>query len=511
MYKILIVDDERIERKGIAFLLKQMDIECVIDEAVNGQAALEYLAENDVDILLTDIKMPHMDGMEMVKKIKENKINPSMKIVIVSGHNDFEYAKLAVKLGVSDYILKPVNPEEFETTLRKIVDEIDSKKIEQDKVEKSKEYLRQHYLYSLVNGLSVGEMRDIKIDNSIMDEEYSKLMLVEFERSIFGNGDNDFLNNLAECLAEINVEFQYLNLNTEQCVIFFKEHDKEDAYWKKVATKIQNMIKRKYNATVYIAISRTFSKMEDIPSAFEETETLMENRFYQSETKIYISYEETQMDLSDSVDDDTIMKQMKQDIKMKDTEGLKIHFEKLCAKYKSKTDFSQVYVKFIFSNLLKDIYDNISEVGEFELNSEIEKLYKAVDFKTVIDIINVNIKRLEESFSTNPQTVHREVESVKQFIYEHYGEDLCVERLAEMVYMAPSYLSCVFKKETGLNLSKFIKAYRMEKAKEMLEDSHKKIVTISNEVGYPNVSYFCQSFREYFGISPQKFRSQGEV
>lgn len=80
-----------------------------------------------------------------------------------------------------------------------------------------------------------------------------------------------------------------------------------------------------------------------------------------------------------------------------------------------------------------------------------------------------------------------------------------------MVYMAPSYLSCVFKKETGQNLSKFIKAYRMEKAKEMLEESHKKIVTISNEVGYPNVSYFCQSFREYFGISPQKYRSQGEV
>jgi two-component system response regulator YesN len=106
--------------------------------------------------------------------------------------------------------------------------------------------------------------------------------------------------------------------------------------------------------------------------------------------------------------------------------------------------------------------------------------------------------------------IHREIESVKQYIYEHYGEEISVEYLADLVYMPPSYLSCVFKKETGQKLSKFIKAYRMEKAKEMLEESHKKIVTISNEVGYPNVSYFCQSFREYFGISPQKFRSQGE-
>lgn len=511
MYKILVVDDEKIERKGVTFLFRQMDIECEIEEAVNGQAALDYLTENEVDILLTDIKMPHMDGMELIKNIKEKKLNPGMKIIIISGHNDFEYAKTAVKLGVSDYILKPVDPKEFEATLRKAVDEIESQKIEQGIMEKSLEFLKQHYLYSLVNGLVVGDLQNMNLTGAVMDADYSKLMLVEFERSFFGNGDNDFLKNLDDSFKEIDIAFQYLNLNTEQCVIFFKEHDKEDAYWKRVAIKIQNMIRQKYNVTAYIAVSRTFSKTEDIPEAFEEAENLMENRFYQSETKVYLSYENGQSPLNGPMDDDTLMKQMKQDIKMKDADSLRIHFEKLCTKYKSKTDFSQVYVKFIFSNLLKDFYDNIPDVGEFELNSEIEKLYKAVDFQTVIDIVNVNIKRLEESFASNPQMIHREIESVKQYIYEHYGEEIGVEQLADMVYMAPSYLSCVFKKETGQNLSKFIKAYRMEKAKEMLEESHKKIVTISNEVGYPNVSYFCQSFREYFGISPQKYRSQGEV
>ena len=82
--------------------------------------------------------------------------------------------------------------------------------------------------------------------------------------------------------------------------------------------------------------------------------------------------------------------------------------------------------------------------------------------------------------------------------------------LAEKVYMATSYLSHIFKKDTGQNLSKFIKAYRMEKAKEMLEETHEKIVQISYAVGYPNVSYFCQSFREFYGVSPQKFRMSGE-
>ena len=82
--------------------------------------------------------------------------------------------------------------------------------------------------------------------------------------------------------------------------------------------------------------------------------------------------------------------------------------------------------------------------------------------------------------------------------------------LAEKVCLAPSYLSNLFKKETGQNLSKFIKEYRMNKAKQMLEETYEKIVDISNAVGYPNVSYFCQSFREYFGVSPQKYRTKGD-
>ena len=508
MYRILVVDDEKIERKGVLFLFKQMDIDCEIVEIVNGQVALEYLENNEVDILLTDVKMPHVDGMELIKQIKERNLNPNMKIIIVSGYSDFEYAKLAVKLGVSDYILKPVDPKEFEPTLRKILDELDSQKYEQDLKEKSMSFMKQHYLYSLVNGLGSNEVEELGLSKKELNIDYHRLMLLEFEQSFFGKTDTGFLQNIQDCIGDM--EFQYLNLNTDQCVIFFDKKESDEKYWKDLAAKIQQMILKEHRITAYIAISKEFDDVGNITTAFEETESLMENRFYETESKIYISYGDDQVAIDEHIDDDTLMKQMKQDIKMKDTENLKVHFEKLCMKYKRKTDFSQVYIKFIFSNLLKDFYDNLPDVSALDLNSEIEKLYKSADFQTVIDIVNVNIKRLEDTFQANPQMIHREIESVKQYIYEHYGEEISVEYLADLVYMAPSYLSCVFKKETGQNLSKFIKAYRMEKAKEMLEESHKKIVTISNEVGYPNVSYFCQSFREYFGISPQKFRSQGE-
>lgn len=149
------------------------------------------------------------------------------------------------------------------------------------------------------------------------------------------------------------------------------------------------------------------------------------------------------------------------------------------------------------------------DADEIHQSREIERIYLTNTFEDIKVIMSENIDKLESIFGRNPQMIHREIEDIKQYIYDNFDKDLSVNDLADKVYMAPSYLSFVFKNETGQNLSKFIKAYRMEKAKEMLETTHKKVVTVSNEVGYENVSYFCQSFREYFGVSPQKFRDQG--
>ncbi len=510
MYRILIVDDEKIERKGVSFLIRQMDVECELTEMVNGQAALEWLEGNEVDILITDVKMPHMDGMELIKQIREKNINPLMKIVIVSGYSDFEYAKLAVKLGVSDYLLKPVDPKEFEPTMKKLMDGIENQKIEQVFMEQSMSYMKQHYLYSLINGLPLEKMPQSQMD-ALDIKEYKRLMLLEFESTFFGKLDTDFAENLRECLAKLDNQYHYLNLNTEQGVLMFSVDNANEDFWKDIAEMVSDLIEKTYKKVVYIALSKPIESHENIAEAFEETESLMENRFYQSDTRIYLPYANGESPLLVQIDDDTLMKQMKQDIKMKNAVSLREHFEKLCVKYRSKTDFSQVYIKFIFSNLLKDFYDILPDVNELELNKEIDRLYRSTDFQTVIDIININIERIESTFSKNPKAIHREIEEVKQYIYDHYDEEIGVEYLADMVYMAPSYLSCIFKKETGQNLSKFIKSHRMEQAREMLQTTQKKIVTISNEVGYPNVSYFCQSFREYFGISPQKFRSQGDL
>lgn len=507
-HQILIVDDENVERNGIKFLLKQMGFDLELREAANGKEAIEYIRANpeEVDIIFTDIKMPFMDGIQLIKEVNETKTR-DYKIIIFSGYSEFEYAQFAMKMGVQDYILKPVDPVEFERTIRKVISELEEQELMKSMQEESISFMKEHMLYSLVNGVPLKEIepRARKFMDIRFLNEYGRMCLFEFNTDFFGRSNGEFKEELMQV---IGVPLDYINLNLQQSILLFPKGLEVD--YRIIGKMIYDFFRLRYSLDCHVAISSEWTNgVAGISSHFEEVEELMENRFYQSETYVFMANEEPKDVGYMQIDDDTCMKQIQQDIKMKDITRLRQHLEVFQMKYKGKNNISQVYIKFIFSNLLKTIYDNLPNEENNEIKQNIDRLYRATDIGQVVEIIEENVCRLEKEFSTNSLVLHREIESIKQMIYENYDKELSVDQLAEKVYMAPSYLSHVFKKETGQNLSKFIKAYRMEKAKEMLEGTHKKIVNISYEVGYSNVSYFCQSFREYFGVSPQKFRSQG--
>lgn len=508
MYSILIVDDEGIERRGIKSLIYKLGLELKIQETSNGKDALEYLMKNEVDILFTDIKMPFMDGIQLIENVKNHNID--VKIVIFSGYEEFEYAKFAAKMGVQDYILKPVNPKEFKETLFKIVDELNQKKIEKNKENKNLKLIKEQLLYSLVNGTVFEEIE--KKAEGLIDlssfKSYNRLLLIDFNQEFLEDKEMEYISILKN---NIEFTFEYVYLNSQQILLIFKESTEEHEKNYNLAVKIHNLILNEFSINCYISISNEINDINKISEYYKKTQLLLERKFYNKNTYIFM---ENEGEFNDAalvyLDDDIIIKQIRQDIKMKNIDSIKKQFDYLCEKYRNDENFSQTYIKFTFSNLLKEFFKSLSQINENELNNDIDILYKATDFFSVVNIINAYIIRLEESFMNNPAMSHREIEAIKQYIYDNYNKDLSVEQLAEKVFLAPSYLSSIFKKETGENLSKFIKSYRMTKAKEMLDETYEKIVNVSNAVGYQNVSYFCKSFREYFGVSPEKYRSKGE-
>ena len=144
MTNVLIVDDEKIEREGLKYLLSREEGERKVFEASNGKQALQIIRTEDIQLILTDIKMPHMDGLELSRRAKEE--NPALQIVNFSGYSDFSFAQEAIRYGVTEYILKPVNPEDFHKVIQKAEKEIDRRKKKESQEIKGKNFLQQYFL-----------------------------------------------------------------------------------------------------------------------------------------------------------------------------------------------------------------------------------------------------------------------------------------------------------------------------------------------------------------------------
>ncbi len=501
MYRVLVVDDEKIGRDGISFLLRKSSIDFEIAEAHNGKMALDYIKNHDIQFLLTDIKMPFMDGIDLIREVK--KLNLHIKIVILSGYSDFEYAKSAMKMGVSEYILKPIDPSEFMMSMESIVQDYITEQKQLQNMQRHMFLLKEHILYSLVNGSSLHQIEK-KLNHSLKDfiQPYRRIFLLEFSHNFFGE-TFDIVDQLNKVIP---IEYDSLNLNLQQSLLFF--HEDHENKLQVIAKQIIQNISIIYNRRCYIAISK---RIEDISQIYEielMLEDLMESRYLHPQIQLYKHDDILKNIETKNVEE--IISRMDQSIKLKDMNAFKNDFYLLQEIYCQNENYSIDYLKFLLSSLLKNIHQILVKTSQYDVDLQLSRFYHCHQTKALFTILLELIDELEQVYNRQENFVHKEIEAVKKYIYSYYNLDLSVDQLADYVCLAPSYLSHIFKKETGENLSKFIKRVRMEKAKDMLENSYEKIVTISVAVGYQNVSYFCQSFREYFGISPQKFRSQGE-
>ena len=492
MYRILIVDDEKLERNGIKFLLKKTGTELKVFEASNGRDALELLKHQTVEILLTDIKMPYVSGLELAEKVSSQ--YPEMKIVMFSGYSDFSYAQTAIRYGVSDYILKPVDPLEFQKTMKKLLEEIEREKAEEVQQIKTQDYLYQFFLQNYLYG---GKVDIEEMKRNLDFQQYHYMVLIQTSSSFFEMEEEIFKEKLKE---EIRRDFFYLNLNAGEGLFFFKEKHSDYAL---LCREIYQFFKLRYNTECLLPVSEELKSFEELPAVFEALEMVLEDQFYQPEKHIFSLKENEDRETNAALGDAELLKRILEDIHHRDMGHLKNHFEQLKVVYHPEKAYSEMYVKFLFSSIIKEIYEAMDLPDEKRLSREIDRLYRAKRLQDVWKLTEKAMEELEEYLAEEEKGTRSEVTQVKNYIYQNYQEELSVDILAEKVYLSPGYLSYIFKQETGMNLNRFIKAFRMDKAKELLENSQKKISQIAKEVGFSNNSYFCRSFREYFGVTPE--------
>ena len=505
MLTILIVDDEKLERNGIKFLLKREEGEFRVLEASNGKDALGVLLKEHVDILFSDVKMPYMSGLELTKQVRES--CPDLEIVIFSGYNDFSYAKEALRYGVVDYVLKPVDPEEFHRTLGRVISHIRDKEVEKEKQNRQEDYLRKYFF---INYLYTGSREDLEHLKRLFDggkddlDRCTRMILAGSSNGFFETEEEHFIENLKE---QFRRDLGYINLNSNESLFMFTEKYTD---YRQLAQKLYEFFRKQYDSECYFAVSGPIGNIEEVPEIFRKLETLLEEQFYQPGQHVLISGESTDEPES-PVEDSELIDQISREIQYKDVIHLKQDFGKLDKKYRGNRQFSEMYVKFVFSSILKELYEQISPGDEKVLSRKVDRLYRCRKIRDVIDIVSDAVSEFENDMKEQKEGLREEVTKVKAYIQHHYNEkNIAAEELASMVYLSPGYLSAVFKEETGVTLNRYIREVRMNKARELLEGTNMKIAQIAKEVGFSNSSYFCRSFREFFGCSPESCR-KGKV
>ncbi|HJB88094.1 MAG TPA: AraC family transcriptional regulator, partial [Candidatus Blautia excrementigallinarum] len=400
-----------------------------------------------------------------------------------------------------DYILKPVDPDNFHEIIEKA-----EKNIRERQAEENREIRRQNFLqqYFLQNYLYSGKKEILEKAGEFVDldkwNRWHCAILIETDTAFFDTAEENFPGELQKELRRV---FFYLNLNERQSLLLF-----QDVYcdYLLVANHLYTFLKRNYMVRIYLAVSRKFDGCECLPEILGQLEQQMEEKFYHPEKHIFSCEEEELKMVAGEVQDSQLMQMISEDISRKDTEQLWKHFECLKEKYSSNTQFSAMYIKFVFSNVIQELFQENQFADEHRLEQEIDRLYSCGNIMDILKVTEDNIREYEKFLERSMSESRNEVAAVKNYIYQHYGEDLNLEMLAEKVYLSSGYLSFIFKKETGMNLNRFIKVFRMEKAGEFLRDTNMKVAQISEKVGFANVSYFCRSFREYYGCSPESYR-----
>ena len=502
MYRMLVVDDEKTERECVRFLIEQSGLPLEVSEAGDGREALMQLKETDgADILFTDVQMPLMDGLELIREAE--RLFPDMKILIFSSYADFEYARTALTLGVVNYILKPLIPEKLKKSLEGLIGQLDEEAASRKLKDRQQSFMLQYALQLSISGNFAGSRVEPAVLKQL--EQFRCMVLVDFNGDFLENNSFVFYESLRYAMK---LDMESLNLSPDQALLLLRTPVENPKEW---GMKLLFHIQETFQISCWLAISKPLSGQASLKDACAAVEQQMERRFWEPQVHVFAEQERenAQDGAGDGTDENRQLLQIKRALGNRDGAALQEALDSLFAKYRSRQNQSQIYVKFIFSNLLTTLYPFLNEMdGEKKtLDAMISDLYLQPDISEIVRMVQELASRIIGGFSSGP-SIRREILEVIDYIGANYGKELSVERLASIVFLTPDYLSRLFKKSMGKSISQYIRQFRMEKARELLTGTNRKVIDIGEAVGYPNYSYFCQSFREYFGTSPERYRQE---
>lgn len=507
MYKALIVDDETLIINGLKKIIDWENLNITIeDTASNGEEALDKFISNPVDIVITDIMMPKMNGMELIRKIKD--INENTKFIILSGHDDFNYAKQAILMGIENYILKPINENELEATLENVIHKLDIEKKHSDSESKNKEILRQNISYRWVtNKIKPNELQEREF---ILDIDLTYSFYCVGVINIFKN-QNDNESNVYNIIKSLNKEDEFTFFkdleNNIICVYGSNIYDGIKEKMKSSLEKEMDRIIENFHIDVFITVGTIGKGFINVFESYKNAKKLEKFILVKGYNKI-VTYDDVSENKNRNIIKEIDIEDFYKVLLSKNIRSIEEYIDKVFYSLSKKKDLYPEDIQNIAIKLILVVYKVYYELN---INVEIDKdlIIDLCNIKTIEELKNSILNKCKELISCLQKNTEKKSPVITQiltYIKTNYHENITLKELGYKFNINSNYLGQLFHKEVGEAFSHYINRIKHEKAKELLFNTNLKVNEIAERIGYVDVSYFYRKFKEYHGVSPNTLR-----
>lgn len=519
LIKLIVVDDESTTRKGIIKHINwnQLGVD-VIEEARNGIDALEIAEEIHPDIVISDIRMPGLNGIEFAIKLREKFKN--CKIIFLSGYSDKEYLRAAIKLGAVSYVEKPINLTEIREAIQKAVELCREEELNMtltDNIDLIKQRLVQNLIHNSAKIEQCYKLLSLIKSNLPMKKWfYVVIIKIIKPREEYSTDDiintDEFMKIVDKSLGNIEYIAAFKDNRTLRIII------SDD---KAVQNTIENLLEllEKYieereisDNKLFCTVGKKVFEIEQLPKSYISAKESVKKLFFYGYGRVVYSKEEVKRvyKVRENIHDEFLKY-----IDEENEEGAKCFIKRLFLDIKQfeGTDINDI--KNIFFKIATNLIAEAEKRGVYfsdEEKSENEQLWNLIfNFNTLEEVqeyIENKISKVFRKFEDS-QNSCRAVFEVKKLIRRDFGDEkLSVKSLADAVFLTPTYLSALFKKETGKNISECIVEVRLEKSKEYLRNSKLKLFEVAKLVGYNDSNYYAKAFKKVEGITPSEYREK---
>lgn len=530
MYTLLLVDDEEEVTQIIAKKVKWNELGfSVVGHANNGLKALEMLEEIQPDVVMTDIRMPYMDGLELCGQIREK--YPATKLVLFTGFDDFEYAKEAVHLEIEEYILKPLNAAEitkvFEDLKKKLDQEINEKK--------GAELLKRYYKDSLP--LLQANFYSTLIEGRVQEEELEKY-IINYEIDFTGPWYACIIIHTSTTQAPKDIDVQLLAISVDRqagekleekwrgkrfnylgdtVMIVQLESKEEVSELTDSCDRFCKYVNHMIGAVVTVGVGQVCDNILELVKSYQSAREAVSYRvLYGSNQAINLK---------------EIVPKRKVATEAADGTELAHLFKMICLG--KKPDVKSAVERYMEHKIVPTkslekyhvaVMELISEMYHFMVNNELDaqklsggagQLYTLLSNMEpqVLEkwLLNLCLALHEDMANARDHSKRSLIDQAKEYVHNNYQEEsLGLDDICRKLGVSNSYFSSIFKKETGKSFVGYLTGYRMEKAARMLVETNEKSYMIAKSVGYTDPNYFSYVFKRQYGVSPSKYRTEYE-